>query len=155
MMWLAVIVVPLEIALSSLWSAWWAGYSYGPRYMAETLPFLFLLALPFVDWLGARIRRPTDDRRPGLRTGALVATALLVGISVFVNAEGGLIRGTRCWNVDPERVDLHPSRVWSVSDPQVFYGVRLLVAGHFHTALSGQCAAPTPAPAGATASPGP
>ncbi len=115
------------IILGTVSSSWWAGFSYGPRYMSETLPFAFVLALPFVDWL--RSWRASRAPRPVLYRYATVAVVVLAAFSILVNAEGGVIRASMCWNgpsASHLSVDQDPSRVWSWSDAQVESGFRSL-----------------------------
>ena len=118
---LSVVVAPLYLVVSSLWAVWWAGSSYGPRFMSESLPFLFLLALPLVDWL-----RQSHQAQPSTRRWFYPFLAGLVGLlilaSVAFNAEGGLMRSSTCWNGKEGtalNVDRRASRVWSWSDAQV------------------------------------
>ena len=42
---LALSIVILQILIVSLWPTWWGGYSYGPRLIADALPWMALLAI--------------------------------------------------------------------------------------------------------------
>ncbi len=92
---------------------WWGGYSYGPRYMSDLLPFLVVLALPAVAWLA--------QAEPGtLRTAAVSGTAVLVAASVAFNLGGAWSDRALEWNSD---VPLTVGRLWSWSDPQFLRGL--------------------------------
>jgi hypothetical protein len=125
------------IVVLGLWTIWWAGNSFGPRFTTEALPFLFVLALPFVDWLRSPRAENTRARSTHYRAVAIGA-ALLLLISVVVNAQGGLLRSSLCWNGPahtPQNVDNDPHRVWSWSDPQFDYGIRALASEHLHAVM--------------------
>jgi hypothetical protein len=95
---------------------WWAGYSYGPRFFTDMLPYLVYFLTPVVAWLGSA--------QPARRVvvGALFAAA--TAFSVFVHAEGGLVSSSLLWNHLPRSVDEHPERIWDWRDPQFLAGVK-------------------------------
>jgi hypothetical protein len=105
---LAVLTVGLHLAVVSNTAIWWGGYSYGPRFMSDVLPFLFFLMVPVID----RITRvPMKAATAGLAAVFVAATAW----SVFANAKGALDWDTAGWNFGPS-VDTHPDRVWDWND---------------------------------------
>lgn len=125
---LSVAVIIFYLVVIALFPVWWAGDSFGPRFTTETLPFILLLAVPFVDWLREPDAVPWRSRTSAYRAGSVV-TAALVLFSVVVNAQGGLLRASTCWNGTPNTplsVDNKPSRAWSWADPQFDYGLRAL-----------------------------
>ncbi len=101
----AAIVVLILIAIS-LFPAWWAGHSFGPRYMIDVLPFLaYFTAFSF-------------DLRPGARRGAVLAViGVLAAISFTIHLRGATRSGPWAWNVSPEDVDKNPARLWDWRDP--------------------------------------
>ncbi len=101
----------------SLFPKWWGGWSYGPRFFSDVIPFLLVLAVPAAAAL-------FDSPRSGAKVGALTAAGALVAAGFVVNAEGALMRSTLCWNLTPRAVDAQPSRVWSWSNPQLLAGLR-------------------------------
>lgn len=141
--WISLVAVPLYwILVSGFNSGWWAGDTYGPRFMSETLPFIFVLVLPFVDWLWGAAESFCGVERSRIRTWSLVVTLALVVVSVGINAEGGVLRSTTCWNGkpgSPTSVDNDVSRVWSWSDPQFLTGVRSLSSGSIHRSVLSTC----------------
>ncbi|MGH9222387.1 MAG: hypothetical protein ACRD2W_00970 [Acidimicrobiales bacterium] len=124
-------VVAQLLIVSASKEAWWAGHSFGPRFMSDVLPFLAYLAIPAVDAVAAQ-------RRLVLR----VATVATLAWSVLVNAQGAYLRASNCWNVVPKDINADPHRVWSVSDPQVVSGWRTLVESP-KAAVSGECGPPS------------
>jgi hypothetical protein len=94
---------------------WWGGYSYGPRFFTDMLPYLTYFLIPVVAW----IPRVSGARR-FVVTGLFAACALF---SVFAHAEGALTYKAILWNHVPRSVDDHPERLWDWHDPQVLAGV--------------------------------
>lgn len=121
----------------SSFGQWWAGHTFGARFMTEALPALFLLSLPAVDatFRGA----PAGDGAPAwLRTRAAAIVVVTLAVwSVGFHALGATTRQTACWNDLPVDVDEQPERVWSITDSQtgrslgalVTHGPRRMVAG--------------------------
>jgi hypothetical protein len=105
-------VVLLLLVVSASREAWWAGHSFGPRFMSDVLPLTAYLALPAVD-VAATWR--------GVKRAALAGAIVW---SVAVNAQGAYLHAANCWNVTPVDIDVDPERVWSLSDPQFTAGWR-------------------------------
>ncbi|MCC6904841.1 MAG: hypothetical protein IT326_03295 [Anaerolineae bacterium] len=66
--------VLLVYLLYSAYSTWWAGQSWGPRYMVPLMPALVLLTLPV---LAAMFRAGTSAAARTLTAGVLIASALI------------------------------------------------------------------------------
>ena len=121
----------------SSFGQWWAGHTFGARFMTEALPAIFLLSLPAVDatFRGA----PAGDGAPAwLRTRAAAIVVVTLAVwSIGFHALGATTRQTACWNDLPVDVDEQPERVWSITDSQtgrslgalVTHGPRRMVAG--------------------------
>jgi len=109
--WLLAAILLLHLAAISRASLlWWAGASYGPRYMSDVLPFLVIFLAPALAW----VERP--GRRPWR---AAVAVAALV--SCAIHARGGWSEAVHRWNDGPPPVDQASYRVWDWSPPQFLY----------------------------------
>lgn len=115
-LWASVAAVTVSV---SAFPQWWAGHAFGPRFMTESVPQLFVLALPAVDLV-------FDPRR--LRAGALhrrrayiavVVVAVLAAWSISYHAIGSVFGASGCWSAYPVDIDSDPSRVWSIADAQV------------------------------------
>jgi hypothetical protein len=113
------VVVAHLVVVSGSGEAWWAGASYGPRFMADVLPELLLLALPVVALLAA-------EGAGAAWRGVVVGLAVL---SVAWHLPGAWSKPAQCWNVDPVSVDLDPSRVWDWGDLQALRPVRVVADG--------------------------
>jgi hypothetical protein len=86
-------------------STWWGGWVFGPRFMADTLPFFAL-------WL-ARTPLPRRGRVP-----LALAFATALGWSVWVYEVG--VRAYPCgWDSSPTSVDLAPDRLWRLHDTEL------------------------------------
>jgi len=95
-----------QFATYSLFSVWWAGYSYGPRYVLDVLPML----VPF-----AAVGTAVVCRRATLRVLAM----LLLAWSIAVSALGAFCYSATIWNTDPEDVDQRHERLWDWSDLEI------------------------------------
>ncbi|HEY3844041.1 MAG TPA: hypothetical protein VGL48_12395, partial [Acidimicrobiales bacterium] len=109
---LSAVIIAHWFVVSSAYD-WWGGYSYGPRYMSDMLPFLVVLALPAVTWLAKKESGP-------VRTAAVSGTTVLVVASVLFNLGGAWSPRAIEWNSD---VLLTVHRLWSWSDPQFLRGL--------------------------------
>ncbi len=111
----------VALAASGYAERWWAGYSFGPRFLTETVAVLG----PVVALVVFGPRPPGAWSRA---VGTVLAPALLA-VSVLVHAGGALTPASECWNGSPVAVDDRPSRVWDWSDAQALLGLRLLASG--------------------------
>jgi hypothetical protein len=108
---------PLDLAIAasavgswvlvSLFPTWWAGWSYGPRFLTDIAPFLVWFLPPVFEAVVAR-------RRVAL--GAVVAVALV--LSFTIQARGALDQSTADWNWSPHSIDADHGRLWDFGDPQ-------------------------------------
>jgi len=85
---------------------WWGGWCFGPRYLADLLPFLafFLTAV----WARIQARRAT-----------VLAFALTVLVAFWVQMVGAYYYPMGQWDKEPINVDVAPERVWDWSDSQI------------------------------------
>jgi hypothetical protein len=90
----------------SCYAVWWAGHTFGPRYMLDLLVPL----APFIAF-GAEmtVRRPLGR---GL-------AALVLGWSVAVAATGAFVYPNDRWNDEPVNVDVNHDRLWDWRDSQI------------------------------------
>ena len=95
----------LVFGLYGLVSTWWGGWVFGPRFMADVLPFFAL-------WL---TRTPLPARG---RVVLAVLFAATLGWSVWVYELG--VRAYPCgWDSSPISVDLVPARLWALRDTEL------------------------------------
>lgn len=98
----------LHLVFISRFPHWWAGWSYGARFMTDVLPGLFLLTL--YTW-------PTNlkPKMAKVLSGALIVSCVF---SVIVNTGQGLFnKYTPIWNANPN-IDQHPEYLFDWSYPQ-------------------------------------
>jgi hypothetical protein len=109
------VLVVHTILISGYWQ-WWAGHSYGPRFMANLVPWLCLLSILGVRAMlgGWKENPPSSVARRLVHT----AGAVLLLLSVLVNARGALSEGSEVWNRRPVDIDTQPLRVFDWKDPQ-------------------------------------
>ena len=110
--WLRYLAVGLaaHLVLYAKFNEWWAGYTFGPRYMTEMMPVLCLfLVYGLVPWCRSR--------------AAHVFVALLIVYGVAVQAVG-VYWDDDDWNRTPVPLQMRPARVWDWSDWQVVRAAR-------------------------------
>ncbi len=69
---------------------WWGGNCYGPRYLADTVPWMVMLSIMAIGALPQKLRN--------IRNPAIAIGAVLLGVSVVINAHGALSMETLAWN---------------------------------------------------------
>ena len=107
------------LIVSGAGEGWWAGSTYGPRFMADTIPVLAFLSVP------ALVKLLDPGISPWLRNGALVLAAM----SILMHVPGAWSKPANCWSIEPPSVDADPSRVWDWSDAQALEPVRVVLDG--------------------------
>lgn len=125
------------LAVSAYGEKWWAGHSYGPRFMTEAVVLLAPLALVVIFGPGEDHGSPATGHA-GSRWRLLGVMA--IAASVFTHMMGAQVAGVRCWNREPVDVDRDPSIVWDVARPQVLEGARLVIRGEVQEAAGRECA---------------
>ena len=110
-------LTPLDVAVAtsavgywllvSTFPSWWAGWSYGPRFLTDIAPMVI--------WFLPPVLAEIVDRRR-LVLGALLAVT--IALSVSIQAHGALSQSTAEWNWKPVDVGLDRGRLWDWSDPQ-------------------------------------
>jgi hypothetical protein len=89
---------------------WWAGHSFGPRFMTDIVPFLvFFLAFNF---------RLSNTIGVWAQTAISICILVLALISVTIHARGAFRYSTWAWNYIPQNIDENPRRAWDWRDPQ-------------------------------------
>ena len=103
------LAVVVYFVVTSSYPKWWGGWSYGPRLLTGTLPWLVLLGIHSVESL------PTAGalRRALVSLAAVTATA-----SILVNALGAFAPATWRWNSLPGAYAQDFYRLWNWRDPQ-------------------------------------
>lgn len=104
----AAIIILHWIAISSI-SAWWAGYSFGPRYFTDMVPYFMYFLIPV---LAAFPARETWSKK--LFSIVLV---FAIALSCFINFSGAIFEASMRWNASPD-IDTHATRVWDWGDLQ-------------------------------------
>ena len=113
---LALSIVILQILIVSLWPTWWGGYSYGPRLIADALPWMTLLGI-----LGLAARA-TDTGALILGRAETAIALLLIVLSIAINGLGAWSQATSNWNAAND-IDSHPERLKDWSNPQFMAGL--------------------------------
>jgi len=93
----------LHLVLVSGYTDWWSGFSYGPRYLSDLLPYLLYLWLPVWGWAAEdRVRK--------------ILVALTVGIAFFIHFRGATAIAVHHWNSTPVSINQDQRRLWDWRD---------------------------------------
>jgi hypothetical protein len=103
---ISLIAIGLVTLSAASYPIWWGGNCYGPRYLTDAIPWFVLLAILGIDAMPAASRT--------LRAPAIAIGALLLFVSVVLNAPGALSMETMAWN-DQRPL---PAPIWDWSRPQ-------------------------------------
>lgn len=95
-----------QFALYGAYSVWWAGHTFGPRYMLDVLPFLVPSAAVGL----ARLR---------IRSLGGVCAVLALAWSIAVAGLGAYVYPAELWNTSPADVDRFHERLWDWRDTQI------------------------------------
>jgi hypothetical protein len=95
------------VVLHARLGTWWAGWSYGPRYLTDLLPFLAFFLLPVLP----RIQTSSMLRMALVCAVAAAAWVQAIGASRYVPVGG--------WDEFPVSVDRDQSRLWDWTDNQI------------------------------------
>lgn len=112
---LAAVIVLHWLAVSSF-PHWWGGYSYGPRFWSDLVPYGLYFLLPVWPWL-TRLR----GWPRALAGGAFGGLAFF---GILLNGYGAVSWPALSWNTLPDSIDLDPTRLWDWSDPPWLRGLR-------------------------------
>ena len=110
-------VIVLHLITIAGFTPWNGGFCYGPRYTTGLIPWFSLLGILDV--------KAVLDLRSGESKvrKQLLAGAVLLGISIFVNARGATSYEAWMWNVWPDSVDEVPEKIWDWRHPQFLAGL--------------------------------
>jgi hypothetical protein len=86
----SLIAIGLTVLSAASYPIWWGGNCYGPRYMTDAVPWFVLLAILAIAAIPLALRN--------LRAPAMVAGAMLLCVSVIINAHGAFSFETLKWN---------------------------------------------------------
>jgi len=121
LLWLSLSVVALHLIVIAGFDPWHGGFSYGPRFTTGLVPWFTLLGIlgvkAMLEW-----RRQSAATKSWSSRLQLGAGALLLFLSILINARGALARETWVWNVRPTNVDDFPAKIWDWRQPQFLAG---------------------------------
>jgi hypothetical protein len=110
LMLIALVWPIVHLLMISRYPHWWAGHSFGSRFMTDALPGLFVLLCYVLSAATPRSRR-----------FAWFFLAITGCFSLYVNSWQGLYNSyTFKWNVDPN-IDTYPEYVFDWNYPQFFH----------------------------------
>jgi len=112
--WVSLTIILLHWLLISTFLHWWGGWSYGPRFFTDMMPFFWVLLFPLV--------RRYDNIRWSL--GFRTIFLLLAAVGVFIHLRGAVVAETYApWSALPVNIEKDRSRLWNWKDPQFLRGL--------------------------------
>jgi hypothetical protein len=106
----ALLTIALHLGMLASWESWWGGGSYGPRILLEVITWFVLLGI-----LGLRAFLEDSALSFRRRSAGTVLAAVLVFMSVAMNAPGALCQNSIVWrNFDSQ----HLEALWDWHRPQ-------------------------------------
>lgn len=115
--------VALWLAVCSI-SDWVGGNSFGPRLLADLLPFLMILSVPVVVAV-LRLRR---SFRKAVALG-MISVLLLGGVAI--NGSGAMLHSGWCWNDRYLDQPTDRAGVWAWDHQQALLGYRVIAVSGF------------------------
>jgi len=103
------IIILHWISISSF-NHWWGGFSFGPRFFTEMIPFFIYFLIPVIK----QISSMTKIKKIIFTT----CFAILLTTSILIHGIGANIWSTCLWNSTPINIDEAPERIWDWSDLQ-------------------------------------
>ncbi|HEX5876242.1 MAG TPA: hypothetical protein VFY60_16450, partial [Pyrinomonadaceae bacterium] len=106
-------VLVLHLILVSSFPIWWAGFSFGPRFLTDVVPWFVLLAI-----MGVQAMLLASEQRGPVYKAEVIFGVVLLAAGIFIHARGANSPATQMWNARPVSIDEHPERLWDWRDPQ-------------------------------------
>lgn len=119
---LSVTSILLHLIAISKFPHWWAGHSYGPRFMLPVLPWFLLIAILSISaWLSTTGSNTQIVHILHIVTMYIGCVLMLISICIHVN--GAFFSATDQWNACPSDIDIYPQRAWDWRYPQFLAGL--------------------------------
>jgi len=112
-----VAIIVLHWFVISDFALWWGGWSYGPRFFADVLPYFFYLMIPAT---------VAVLQLKGTRKGVLASSVTVLALfSCFVHYRGATAREVMNeWHTWPIDLGNSLARLWDWRDPQFLRGLK-------------------------------
>jgi len=109
------IIIFFHWILVGTFPRWWAGWSYGPRYFSDIIPYLIYFLIPVLGY---------DKLLNGIKKWTYKGLIYcLIIFSFFVHFRGAMHEDVLQWNELPVSIDLSLERLWEWEDMQFLRGL--------------------------------
>ena len=109
-------ILLLHWMIISSFPHWWAGWSFGPRYFSDMIPYLIYFLIP--------VAAEISSARGVRKVIFVLVFFCFIAISFFIHYRGANSWVTYVWNIEPVNVDNHSERLWDWHDVQFLRGLR-------------------------------
>ncbi|MDD2218084.1 MAG: glycosyltransferase family 39 protein [Eubacteriales bacterium] len=103
-----------QTLIYSCFNVWWAGWSYGPRFLTGILPALIIFLGLYMNDAHINIRR----RRRRRNMFIITIFSILLIWSIFAQIVGAFYYPNGNWDGNPN-VDQNPEKLWDLNDTQI------------------------------------
>jgi len=103
------------VLVYAFFPTWWAGFTYGPRFLTDASAVAALLLMFVVP--AEPLRASRRSRATAVASAVFVVAAFASLVIEFAGANGGAAGSD--WNAVPVSIDLAPARVWDAGDSQI------------------------------------
>jgi len=108
--------IVLHWIVISLFKDWGGGWSIGPRYFSDMIPYFICFLIPVLDGLSL-----SRNSLPVIRLGT-IGFVIITIFSIFVHYRCSVDYGPTEWNIKPD-ISITQSRLWDWSDIQFLRGL--------------------------------
>ena len=112
-LFIAAIIVIHWITVSSF-EPWWAGYTFGPRFFTDMLPYFIYFTIPVFAFITVK----KSPWRPAVITGLVVLSLL----SLFIQHRGATCEQVQEWNSHPQ-LNENQERLWDWGEISFLSGI--------------------------------
>jgi hypothetical protein len=106
-----IVIIVLHLLVVSSFSTWWAGLSYGPRFMSDMLPLFIYYFIFGMKWV---LQMHSNAKKV-----CLTLLVVFTLISFLIHFKGATSRESwTAWSESPVPVHIEPMRVWDWRDVQ-------------------------------------
>lgn len=104
-------IIILHLLVVSSFSTWWAGLSYGPRFMSDMLPIFIYFFIFGLKWI--------LQLTGGYKKLCLSIIFIFTAVSLLIHLKGAVSREAwTVWSGTPVPIHEEPMRIWNWKDPQ-------------------------------------
>jgi hypothetical protein len=107
-----VAIIAVHWLVISAFPVWYGGWSIGPRYFSDMIPYLIFLIIPFLEIL------PLSLKNSIIQKSVIPVLICIAIFSIFIQYRCSTNIGPTQWNGKPNDIDYNQYRLWDWGDIQ-------------------------------------